>query len=242
MIALVLQRVHMAEGQHACQNPARIRLSSKRCSLGLARDRIGRPSFLQRRARSFARAGRATPDGADTGLPLAHQSAEAAGNGMQPRFQWTSAVCSRQDLELEGAVAQAVQEALAGWPPGAAPDLALVFVSSNYHKAYERLLPALRRRLPSLRHVLGCTVSGGRGQAWWVLAAGQERAGRKFVAKRCAGQKCAGQEQLLQVLASVRKCMAKAKHRVCPAAYPACRLLSRHAFDVPWIPFTALNT
>lgn len=47
--------------------------------------------------------------------------------------------------------------------PGADPtsdlDIAIVFVSAAFGNDFDRLVPLLRERLPSLKHVFGCSVS-----------------------------------------------------------------------------------
>lgn len=73
---------------------------------------------------------------------------------------WTSHLTRRINLDL--AVEEAVEQALAQCPGSAAPELALVFVSSAYASEYNVLVPELRKRLPSLKLVVGCTVGHGR--------------------------------------------------------------------------------
>ena len=42
--------------------------------------------------------------------------------------------------------------------PEAEPTLALVFASSSYSVEFDRIIPVLRSKVPSLRHIIGCTV------------------------------------------------------------------------------------
>ncbi|KXZ49546.1 hypothetical protein GPECTOR_20g400 [Gonium pectorale] len=54
-----------------------------------------------------------------------------------------------------------------GSGPEPQPELAIVFVSAAFGPDFDRLVPLLRQRLPSLRHVFGCSafgvIGGGRG-------------------------------------------------------------------------------
>ena len=44
-------------------------------------------------------------------------------------------------------------------PAGPEPTLAMLFCSSSYAIEFDRVVPTLRTRFPSLRHIVGCTVS-----------------------------------------------------------------------------------
>ena len=47
----------------------------------------------------------------------------------------------------------------ASCPAGPEPTLAMLFCSSSYAIEFDRVVPTLRTRFPSLRHIVGCTVS-----------------------------------------------------------------------------------
>jgi small ligand-binding sensory domain FIST len=70
---------------------------------------------------------------------------------------WSSFVSRRINLEL--AVEEAVEKALASQPPGWQPELGVVFVSSAYASEYGALLRLLRARVPSLQRIIGSSVS-----------------------------------------------------------------------------------
>lgn len=91
-------------------------------------------------------------------------SPAAAARELERRqLRWASAAVEGPDLE--GALAEAAQQAVGRWPAGAhcAPQLALVFVSGTHAADFDRVLPALRRQLPSLQHVVGCSVRRAGG-------------------------------------------------------------------------------
>lgn len=86
----------------------------------------------------------------------------------QEQFGWSSAVAQDSTCTVEQATELAVMEALSRWPAGQAqPHLAIVFVSSSYHRVYDRVMPLLLQKLPSLQHVVGCSVS----DTCWLLPA-----------------------------------------------------------------------
>lgn len=156
-------------------------------------------------------------------------AADAIAQPSQPKGLWSSAVTQDAAARVEAALANAMERALAGWPAGAAPELAVVFVSSAFQvsgacsfdsnllgatshptlcvcpkrkpapeptllpgaraagmcptvrphlqvsgltaaaagarcprlqREYERVLPVLRGMVPSLRHIVGCSVRG----------------------------------------------------------------------------------
>lgn len=86
-------------------------------------------------------------------------SPAAAARELERRqLRWASAAVEGPDLE--GALAEAAQQAVGRWPAGGhcTPQLALVFVSATHAAEFDLVLPALRRQLPSLQHVVGCSV------------------------------------------------------------------------------------
>lgn len=100
-------------------------------------------------------------------LPSAPSPAPAAA------LHWRTRVSRRINLEL--ALEECVQATLPPQPTASSssgggddaaaapqPDIAIVFCSTTYHQDYERLVAMLRQRVPSLRHVFGCTGACAR--------------------------------------------------------------------------------
>lgn len=104
----------------------------------------------------------AQPDAA--AAASAQQQQQQGGAEEEARPAWSSAVAVGLEAGVEEAVAEAVRQALAapGWPAGAEPSLAFVFVTSSFQRFYDRVLPLLRERLPSLENMVGCSVGGAR--------------------------------------------------------------------------------
>lgn len=75
---------------------------------------------------------------------------------------FTSALSRDPNAGVEEALSKCVRSALEGWPAGRQPQLAFLFVSSSYQRSYEQVLSLLLEKLPSLEHVVGCSVSAGR--------------------------------------------------------------------------------
>jgi len=75
-------------------------------------------------------------------------------------YFWGSGMSRSLNLEL--ALDQACAQALSTSAPenDVAPDLAIVFISSAYAEQYEQVVPILRARLPSIKHIVGCTGFG----------------------------------------------------------------------------------
>lgn len=69
---------------------------------------------------------------------------------------WASCVSSKTTVRsaVEDAVASIMQQ-----QPDLQPDLALVFASCNYGSQLQDVVRAIRREVPSVRHVFGCSVS-----------------------------------------------------------------------------------
>ncbi|GAB4815830.1 hypothetical protein N2152v2_002876 [Parachlorella kessleri] len=95
----------------------------------------------------------------------AHTSASSPPDESGVSSQWSSAVCSKADVSLEDALAECVREALSdgAWPADSAPQVAFIFISSSYQSHYERVLPLLREKVPSLQHAVGCSGFGVLG-------------------------------------------------------------------------------
>jgi hypothetical protein len=69
---------------------------------------------------------------------------------------WASCVSSKTTVRsaVEDAVSSIMQQ-----QPDLQPDLALVFASCNYGSQLQDVVRAIRREVPSVRHVFGCSVS-----------------------------------------------------------------------------------
>jgi hypothetical protein len=69
---------------------------------------------------------------------------------------WASCVSSKTTVRsaVEDAVSSIMQQ-----QPDFQPDLALVFASCNYGSQLQDVVRAIRREVPSVRHVFGCSVS-----------------------------------------------------------------------------------
>jgi hypothetical protein len=75
-------------------------------------------------------------------------------------YSWGSFLSSSEVVDV--AIAECVDAILQSIGRDAQPELALVFVSSAYGAQYERIIPALRELVPSLKCVYGCSVSWPR--------------------------------------------------------------------------------
>ncbi|CAM9671001.1 unnamed protein product, partial [Laminaria digitata] len=76
---------------------------------------------------------------------------------------WASSLSTKK--ELVPAIAEAAAKALAQFPEGASIDLALIHVSSIYGNAerLETVVPELRKVVPGLESVVGCSSAGAVG-------------------------------------------------------------------------------
>jgi hypothetical protein len=81
-------------------------------------------------------------------------------------IRWGSFLSKEEDLEA--AVDEAVRAIQDSIGEDVKPELALVFVSSLHGEEFDRVVPLLRKRVPSLRHIFGCSV---RSQAPAVAGA-----------------------------------------------------------------------
>lgn len=72
-------------------------------------------------------------------------------------MQWGSFLSKRS--RLEDAVDECVKRIMKSSGPGAAPTLAIVFISAAFGSDFEDVVPLLREKVPSLKHVVGCSVS-----------------------------------------------------------------------------------
>lgn len=75
-------------------------------------------------------------------------------------MKWASAISTRPSLET--AIHEIVNQAVSRL--GAAPDLAIIYISSAFASEYARVLPLLRASLGQA-HILGCSGSGVIGMA-----------------------------------------------------------------------------
>lgn len=94
---------------------------------------------------------RAAPQSLATGAVVKTPTAE---------IRWGSFLSTEESLD--DAVDECVGKIMAAIGPDAAPDLAIVFVSAVHGPDFDQLVPLLRDRVPSLKHVFGCSV-GRRG-------------------------------------------------------------------------------
>jgi deleted-in-malignant-brain-tumors protein 1 len=73
--------------------------------------------------------------------------------------QWGS-FCSR-GADVSGALADCIDAIQGSWRTDSSqePQLAIVFVSQTYDADINDVVAELRARLPSLKHIFGCSVS-----------------------------------------------------------------------------------
>lgn len=88
------------------------------------------------------------------------QSAEPVANASQPQaLKWASHVSSKPDVS--DALNEAVKRIMKSTGSKDTDfDVAFVFVSSLYDSEVEDAVPLLRKKVPSLKHIFGCSVSG----------------------------------------------------------------------------------
>lgn len=84
--------------------------------------------------------------------------------GAQNEIRWGSYVSTKEDLP--DAIEEAVDRIMGSIGNDSQPELAIVFVSSTHGPDYSTVVPLLRKRLPSLKHVFGCSVSTCMGHGW----------------------------------------------------------------------------
>lgn len=90
------------------------------------------------------------------------QTTPAAPGAPPGTLRWGSYLSRLPKLEL--AAREAVDNILAAIGPDAEPQLAIVFVTADFGEEFDAVVPLLRRLVPSLKHVIGCSVRGqGRG-------------------------------------------------------------------------------
>ncbi|KAI8477022.1 MAG: FIST N domain-containing protein [Monoraphidium minutum] len=98
------------------------------------------------------------PGGGATAGAAAHSALSAA--PAAAGWSYASALSRRVNLDL--ALSEAAGAALAGC--GASePEIAFVFASSAYGRSLDLLVPMLRRLLPTVTHIVGCTGFGVSG-------------------------------------------------------------------------------
>ncbi len=74
-------------------------------------------------------------------------------------IRWGSFV-SKQ-LLLAAAIDEAVADIMESIGQDSEPELAIVFVTSTFGPEFEQLVPTLRAKVPSLKHIFGCSVGLG---------------------------------------------------------------------------------
>ncbi len=72
-------------------------------------------------------------------------------------FKWGSYLS--RELELDAAIAEATAAILGEMGPDSRPDLALVFASNHWSDDMGEVVGLLRKAVPSVKCVFGCTVS-----------------------------------------------------------------------------------
>lgn len=107
--------------------------------------------FKRSRLRQYARRGVRTS--------CASAEAERAGSsGNSNGFEWATNVSRHGNVYF--AIDETSQACLASLGDSAAePTVALLFASSSYSVEFDRIVPVLRSKVPSLQHIVGCTVS-----------------------------------------------------------------------------------
>ena len=88
------------------------------------------------------------------------QTTPAAPGAPPGTLRWGSYLSRLPKLEL--AAREAVDNILAAIGPDAEPQLAIVFVTADFGEEFDAVVPLLRRLVPSLKHVIGCSVRGHR--------------------------------------------------------------------------------
>lgn len=89
----------------------------------------------------------------------ASAEAERAGSSVNRNgFGWATNVSRHGNVYF--AIDETSQACLASLGDSAAePTVALFFASSSYSVEFDRIVPVLRSKVPSLQHIIGCTVS-----------------------------------------------------------------------------------
>lgn len=107
--------------------------------------------FKRSKLRQYARRGLRTS--------CASAEAERAGSSVNRNgFEWATNVSRHGNVYF--AIDETSQACLASLGDSAAePTVALFFASSSYSVEFDRLVPVLRSKVPSLQHIIGCTVS-----------------------------------------------------------------------------------
>lgn len=81
----------------------------------------------------------------------------AAPVNTQSTFRWATNVSRHGNVYF--AIDETSQACRANFgDPAAEPTVAVVFASSSYSVEFDRIIPVLRSKVPSLQHIVGCTV------------------------------------------------------------------------------------
>ncbi|KAL6760952.1 FIST N domain-containing protein [Haematococcus lacustris] len=83
--------------------------------------------------------------------------------GANTEIRWGTFLSKR--AQLDDAIDEAVKKIQASFGVGAAPDLAIVMVSSVHGPRFNSIVPLLRKKLPSLTHIFGCSGYGVVGSS-----------------------------------------------------------------------------
>ena len=105
----------------------------------------------RRKLRKFARKRLRTSCGS---AETEHTESPVRRNG----FEWATNVSRHGNVYF--AIDETSQACLASMDDSAAePNIALFFASSSYSVEFDKIVPVLRSKVPTLQHIIGCTVS-----------------------------------------------------------------------------------
>lgn len=147
--------VHPCASYATAQHRHQISIRSVRiCSCCTNLERLRPPTSTQFKRRKLRRLhGRRHP------TACASVQVERPGTPVDRRgFEWATNVSRHGNVYF--AVDETSQACLASMGDSAAePTVALIFASSSYSVEFDRIIPVLRSKVPSLQHIIGCTVS-----------------------------------------------------------------------------------
>ncbi|KAL3147368.1 hypothetical protein ABBQ32_002849 [Trebouxia sp. C0010 RCD-2024] len=148
--------VHPCASYATAQHRHQISIRSVRiCSCCTNLERLRPPTSTQFKRRKLRRLhGRRHP------TACASVQVERPGTPVDRRgFEWATNVSRHGNVYF--AVDETSQACLASMGDSAAePTVALIFASSSYSVEFDRIIPVLRSKVPSLQHIIGCTGFG----------------------------------------------------------------------------------
>lgn len=137
-----------SSNRRAVPAPAHLTASQQGSELrGLRSQPVGQP---HRSRRSLA-------PKASSGAAPSLATVVKGGSGQEIR--WGSYLSVKP--KLEAAIEEAVEKILGSIGTDSQPELAIVFVSSVHGPSFDDVVPLLRQRVPSLKHIFGCSVGCG---------------------------------------------------------------------------------